>query len=249
MRWLIIDRPERRNAIPHPGWSDLREAFEQFESSQQRVLVLTGAGGNFCSGADLADDQVVGSLSSTSDNLAAMQRASGAVDALYRLSKPTIAAVDGYAVGGGMNLAIGCDVTVATTGARFAEIFVKRGITIDLGGTWLLPRLVGLARAREIALTGREVAGPEAFEMGMVARLVEPDELEARVTELAEELAAGAPLAQRMVKKAINDSTDMTFAQALAFEDQAQSMLLASEDFATALEAFREGGDPDFSGR
>jgi 2-(1,2-epoxy-1,2-dihydrophenyl)acetyl-CoA isomerase len=169
--------------------------------------------------------------------------------ALHRSPKPTIAAVDGVAVGAGMNLAIGCDIVVATTRARFSEIFVKRGLTIDFGGSWLLPRLVGLAKARELALTGRMVHAGEAEAIGLVTRVVEPGDLEPTVTEMAEELAAGAPLAQRFVKTALDRSSSMSFEQALAFEEQAQALLLGSEDVIEGAEAFFEDRPPDFQGR
>lgn len=171
-----------------------------------------------------------------------------AVLALHRLPKPTIAAVDGVAAGAGMNLAIGCDVVVATSGARFSEVFVKRGLALDAGGDWLLPRLVGLARAKDLALTGRVVGGTEAVDIGLAARLVEPDQLEEIVHELANELAAGAPLAQRFIKTGLSRSFDMSFEQVLAYEQQSQAALLASEDVREGVRAFLEGRTPDFSG-
>ena len=119
-----------------------------------------------------------------------------------------------------MNLAIGCDIVIATDGARFAELFVRRGLTIDFGGTWLLPRLVGLARARELALTGRMVGADEALAMGLVSRVVPAARLQDEASQLAEQLAAGPPLAQRFLKVALDRSTSMTFEQSLAFEDQ-----------------------------
>ena len=117
-----------------------------------------------------------------------------------------------------MNLALGCDIVVATPRARFAEIFVKRGLTLDFGGTWLLPRLVGMARARELALTGRVVEADEALELGLVSRIVDPEALEEAVAELAAELAEGAPLAQRLLKTGLSRSLEMTFEQSIAYE-------------------------------
>lgn len=154
MRWLTIDRPDRKNAIPFDGWSDLSAEFEAFEGSGQRVLVVTGAGGEFCAGADL-DPSRIDRMQSVEDRHARMKVVAAAALALHRLTKPTIAAVDGVAVGAGLNLALGCDVVVATNRARFSEIFVKRGLTVDFGGSWLLPRIVGLQRAKEMALIGR----------------------------------------------------------------------------------------------
>ncbi|MDH3425461.1 MAG: enoyl-CoA hydratase-related protein, partial [Acidimicrobiia bacterium] len=151
-------------------------------------------------------------------------------------------------VGAGMNLALGCDIVVASRTARFSEIFVRRGLTVDFGGTWLLPRLVGLATARELALTGRMVDGIEAKELGLVARVVEPDQLEPEALLLAEELAAGAPLAQRLIKTAMERSHGWTFEQALAYEDQAQAIAINSEDVIEGISAFVEKRPPEFRG-
>ncbi len=247
VRWLTLTAPGRKNAVPTTGWDEIAGAIDEFDASAQRVLVITGDGEDFCAGADLGGDRV--RSTSAADNTARMRPPNRAALALHRSPKPTIAAVDGVAVGAGMNLAIGCDIVVATTRARFSEIFVKRGLTIDFGGSWLLPRLVGLAKARELALTGRMVHAGEAEAIGLVTRVVEPGDLEATVTEIAEELAAGAPLAQRFVKTALDRSSSMSFEQALAFEEQAQALLLGSEDVIEGAEAFFEDRPPDFQGR
>jgi 2-(1,2-epoxy-1,2-dihydrophenyl)acetyl-CoA isomerase len=247
IRWLTLTAPGRKNAVPTTGWDEIADAIDEFDASERRVLVITGDGEDFCAGADLGGDRV--RSTSAADNTARMRLPNRAALALHRSPKPTIAAVDGVAVGAGMNLAIGCDIVVATTRARFSEIFVKRGLTIDFGGSWLLPRLVGLAKARELVLTGRMVHAGEAEAIGLVTRLVEPGDLEPTVTEIAEELAAGAPLAQRFIKTALDRSSAMTFEQALAFEEQAQALLLGSEDVIEGAEAFFEDRPPDFQGR
>jgi 2-(1,2-epoxy-1,2-dihydrophenyl)acetyl-CoA isomerase len=169
--------------------------------------------------------------------------------ALHRISKPTVAAVDGVAVGAGMNLALGCDIVIATERARFAEIFVNRGLTLDFGGTWLLPRLVGLARAREIALTGRMVGAEEALTIGLISAVVEHEGLADEAERVAVMLGAGAPLAQRFIKVALDRSSTMTFEQSLAFEGQAQATLLGSEDLFEGAAAFFQKRPPEFKGR
>ncbi len=247
VRWLTMSNPGRLNAIPPTAWPDLAAAFSDFEESEARVLVVRGADGNFCSGADMNRD--IADVPSAADNAVRMRRTNAAAIALHRLSKPTIAAVDGVAVGAGMNLALGCDIVIASERARFAEIFVKRGLTVDFGGTWLLPRLVGIARARELALTGRVVGADEALEIGLVSEVVPVGVLDARVTEIAESLAAGAPLAQSMIKRAMDRSSSMTFEQALSFEEQSQAILLASDDLAEGSSAFVEKRPPNFKGR
>ncbi len=247
VRWLTLSAPERKNAVPSTGWDEIADAIDDFATSEQRALVITGDGEDFCAGADLGGDRV--RSTSAADNTARMRLPNRAALSLHRVKKPTIAAVDGVAVGAGMNLAIGCDIVVATSRARFAEIFVKRGLTMDFGGTWLLPRLVGLARARELALTGRMVYADEAEDIGLVTRVVEAGELPEVASEIADELAAGAPLAQRFVKEALDRSSAMTFEQALAFEEQAQALLLGSEDVVEGAEAFFGDRPPEFRGR
>ncbi len=248
MRFLTLDRPERRNAIPPAGWGELEQRFGDFAASSQRVLVIRGAGSDFCSGADLASD-LGDALRSPVANVAQMRTTGAAATALHRLAKPTIAVVDGVAVGAGLNLALGCDIVIASDRARFSEIFTQRGLTLDFGGTWLLPRIVGMARARDLALTGRIIEATEALEMGLVARLVPVDELDAATTEVAGQLAAAAPLAVSMAKTALSRSSSMTFEQAIAYETQAQALLLASDDFAEAVRAFGEKRTPRFHGK
>lgn len=248
VRYLTLSQPERKNAVPDTGWNEIADALEGFADSNQRALVIRGADDNFCSGADL-NVGALDELRSPAVGHRYMQGPGRAATALHRLPKPTIAAVDGVAVGAGMNLAIGCDIVVATTRAQFAEVFVHRGLTLDFGGTWLLPRLVGMARARELALTGRIVEAAEALAIGLVARVVEVGELEAAVHELAEQLAAGAPLAQRFIKTGLSRSLDLTYEQAISYEDQAQAALLASDDLREGIRAFLEKRPAEFRGR
>ncbi len=242
-----MSNPGRKNAVPPDGWAELADAFSDFESSAQRVLVVAGADGDFCAGADM--NKTAELKPSAAANAARMRRTNSAATALHRLSKPTIAAVDGVAVGAGMNLAIGCDVVIATDRARFSEIFVKRGLTIDFGGTWLLPRLVGLARARELALTGRIVHADEALAIGLVSSVVPVDGLDDEVDDMAKCLAGGAPLAQAIVKRALDRSSAMTFEQALSFEEQAQAILLGSEDLIEGAASFVQKREPRFKGQ
>lgn len=247
VRTLTINNPDRRNAIAGTEWTKLADHLEAFEASSQRALIITGAGSDFCSGADLGGEQFADAT--IAERYSDMRHVGRAATALHRISKPTVAAVEGVAVGAGMNLALACDVVVASETARFSEIFVKRGLTVDFGGTWLLPRLVGLATARELALTGRMVSGTEAGELGLVATVVPPAELQSNAAQTAAELAAGAPLAQRFIKTALSRSFDFSFEQALAYEDQAQAILLSSEDVVEGVSAFLAKRDPEFKGR
>ena len=248
VRWLTIDRPERKNAVPMDGWADLRSAFEDFEGSGQRGLVITGAGGEFCAGADL-DPSRITDLQSVTSRHQRMKLVGSAAMALHRTTKPTIAAVDGVAVGAGMNLALGCDVVIASDRARFSEIFVKRGLTVDFGGSWLLPRVVGIQRAKELALSGRIVNADEALRIGLVIDVVSPDQLEDRAAELAESFLAGAPKAQMFIKQTFNGSFQESLADALGWEGQAQAVALGTDDAIEGILSFVEKRPPEWKDR
>lgn len=245
IRRIVLDRPERKNAVPAGGWADLARAFEEFEDSDDRVLIVTGAGGDFCAGADLADTGLPG----VADGHRRMKVVSRAAMALHRLTKPTIAAVDGVAVGAGMNLALGCDVVIASDRVRFSEIFVKRGLTVDFGGSWLLPRIVGLQRAKELALSGRIVEADEAVGIGLAVETVEPERLDERATEMAKSFLAGAPVGQMFAKQAINASFESSLADALSFEGQSQAIAFGTSDLVEGVSAFLEKRDPNWTGR
>jgi len=246
--WLTIDRPERKNAIPAEGWLMLAEAFLEFEAGSDRVMVITGAGGEFCAGAEL-DAERFGGAMSVGEAHRRMKWVERAATALHRTTKPTIAAVDGVAVGAGMNLAIGCDVVIASERARFSEIFVRRGLTVDFGGTWLLPRIVGLQRAKELALSGRIVDAHEAKELGIAIEVVPQDQLHARAGEVAASFLRGAPIGQMFAKQGLNASFESSFGESISWEGQSQSITLHTEDVVEGVAAFIEKRDPQWKGR
>lgn len=248
VRRVVIDRPDRKNAIPADGWPLLTEAFVDFENSDDRVLVITGAGGEFCAGADLDPDRFDGTLSIT-DGHRRMKVVERAATTLHRCTKPTIAAVDGVAVGAGMNLALGCDVVIASDRARFAEIFVRRGLTVDFGGTWLLPRIVGLQRAKELALSGRIVDATEALTMGLCIEVVPASDLEERANQLAVSFLAGAPIAQMFAKQGIDAAFESSFAESISWEGQSQSIAFGTEDVIEGVAAFLQKRDPEWKGK
>lgn len=247
VRWLWLNRPFRKNAIPPQGWRDLQEAIADCERSDQRVLVISGRGGDFCAGADL--DPSAGPRSrGVVDAQRRMKMVGDTALALRRLTKPTVAAVDGVAVGAGMSLALGCDVVIATHRARFSAIFVRRGLGLDMGLTWLLPRLAGPQFAKEIALSGRMVSAPEALERGLVWAVVDPGALEERAAEVAEGFLAGAPVAQMFIKQGLDRSWELSLEEATAWEGQSQSICLGTEDHREGVAAFLEKRPPRFRG-
>lgn len=242
---ITINRPRVKNALNGEAWNLLDEALTAAaDDAEVRVVVLTGAGGDFCAGADLADRS-----GRPSHPLPNMHRVNRIAQGIHDMPKPTIAKVDGVAVGAGMNLAIGCDLVVATPRARFCEIFAKRGLSLDLGGSWLLPKLVGMRQAQRLALLTDFVQGEEAKEIGLVTYVVEPDKLDAYVAELADKLLAGPPVALAQNKQLLNQAVDLTLAQALQNEARAQTVNQGGEDPLAAREAFVNKTEPNFTGR
>jgi 2-(1,2-epoxy-1,2-dihydrophenyl)acetyl-CoA isomerase len=242
---VTLHRPEKKNAIDGPMWNELSAVFREVaESDSDRVLVLTGSGDAFCAGADLSPD-----AGETRHQLDRMHHFGWVGLALHEIPKPTIAKVNGVAVGAGLNLALGCDLIVAGESARFSEIFVKRGLAIDLGGSWLLPRLVGLHKAKELALLGDMLDAKEAERIGIVNRVVPDAQLDAFVAGWAERLAAGPPLALQLTKRMLGMGMAISLSEALHQEAMAQSVTGASEDTAEALRAFFKKREPRFKGR
>jgi 2-(1,2-epoxy-1,2-dihydrophenyl)acetyl-CoA isomerase len=246
---LTVNRPARKNAVTPAMWREMMEIFEEIARRRDdRVLVITGAGDAFCSGADLVAAGDDGGPGGAGASLASMRFVGGAALRLHELTIPTVAAVNGVAAGAGCNLALGCDLIVASDRARFSEIFTKRGLALDFGGSWLLPRLVGLHRAKELAFLAEIIDAHEAERIGLVNRVVPHDDLDKEVDALAHRLAAMPPLQLAIVKRQLNDSLGRSMAEALEFENVAQSLMFTSRDTAEAVLAFIEKREPKFTG-
>lgn len=241
---VTLNRPEKQNAADAAMWRELRHTFDEIaDRPEDRVMILTGAGGAFCSGADL------GSPRDLTDPRALMGRVSDAALALHRLPKPSIAKVRGVAAGAGCNMALGCDLIVASEEARFCEIFSRRGLSLDFGGSWVLPRLVGLPRAKELSFFGDMVPADEAGRIGLVNRVVAAGEIDAFVDGWARRLAAGPPVALSMTKELLDRAFDVSFPQALEAEARCQTINFSTADFAEGAAAFIERRPPRFEGR
>jgi len=242
---LTINRPHVRNAISIGMWEQLQRIFQEVnENEADRVLVITGAGGHFCSGADLSETAGVDRHA-----LTAMNQVNAAAIALHEVTKPTIAKVAGDAVGAGMNLALGCNLIVAGERARFCEIFSRRALSVDFAGTWLLPRLVGLHKAMELALLGDMVPASEAAAIGLVNRVLPDEELDDFVDGWATRLAQGPPLALQMTKRMIASASSLSLAEALSWEATAQALNFSSQDTREGVAAFLQKRAPNFRGR
>ena len=245
---VTMNRPARKNAANGRMWHELLDVFEEVSANRDdRVMVLTGAGGDFCSGADLGEGNNVAGR--PGDPYLVQMRALGDVALrLHRLPKPTIAKVGGVAAGAGMSLAIGCDLVVASDTARFSQIFTRRGLSVDFGSTWLLPRLIGLHRAKELAFFADILTAEEAASFGLVNRVVPDADLDAFVDDWAARLAEGPTLALSMTKTLLNHSMAVSMDQALEDEARAQAANLATRDTREALTAFAERRPPVFEG-
>ncbi|MFM8992895.1 MAG: enoyl-CoA hydratase [Actinomycetota bacterium] len=243
---VTINRPQRKNAVTGDMWAQLAETFRSLSAdSDVRCVVITGAGGEFCSGADLSARSASGKQV---HQLAAMRHVNDAALSLHRMPQPTIAKVRGVAVGAGCNMALGCDLVVASETARFSEIFANRGLSVDFGGSWLLPRRVGLHRAKELALFGDIVSAADARELGLVNRVLPDGELDAFVDGWAKRLAAGPPIALALTKRMLNNAMNVTMEEALDDEGAAQTVNFGTKDTLEAMEAFMQKREPKFKG-
>jgi enoyl-CoA hydratase/carnithine racemase len=246
---VTMNRPERKNAANGMMWRELQVVLEDVATDRAvRVMVLTGAGGAFCSGADLSDPADVAGRPGD-PYLVQMRALSDLALRLHRLPKPTIAKVGGVAAGAGMSMALGCDLVVASESARFSQIFAKRGLSIDFGASWLLPRLIGLHRAKELAFFADILSAAEAESFGLVNRVVPDDELDVFVDDWAGRLAEGPTLALSMSKTLLNNSLGVSMDQALEDEARAQATNFGTRDTREALTAFVERRSPSFEGR
>ena len=246
---VTLNRPERKNAGNAQMWRELIDTFRGVAHDPDvRVVVLTGAGGAFCSGADIADPSGV-SGNPQDPHIVRMRFFGEVMLALHDIPKPTIAKIRGIAAGAGLSLALGCDLTVAAEDARLSEIFAKRGLSVDGGSSWLLPRLVGLHRAKELAFFADILSAKEAVEIGLINRVVPDAELDAFVEDWARRLAQGPPLALAMTKELLDNAGSVTMAQALQDEARCQTVNFSSEDTVEAMRAFRDKREPQFKGR
>ncbi|TVT47519.1 enoyl-CoA hydratase [Amycolatopsis rhizosphaerae] len=241
---ITLNRPHRKNALDEETWAALHEAIRAVGGDPEvRVVVVTGAGGDFCAGADLSGDR------EGRHPLARMRWINEIALSLHELDKPTIAKVDGVAVGAGWNLALGCDLVVATPRARFSQIFAQRGLSLDFGGSWLLPKLVGMQQAKRLALLAEFIDAEEAARLGLVTWVRPESELDTFVADLAVRLAALPPVALAQSKSLLHQGADSTLREALENEARAQAVNFATEDAPAAFRAFLTKSDAVYTGR
>jgi len=251
---ITLDRPDAKNALTVEMRDDLVSAVRRCRADAGvRALLLTGTGDAFCAGMDLGASTVSKAGAADFDPRSTAEALRVGVQTLVRelweLDKPTVAAVNGVAVGPGAHIALACDFVVVHERSRFLWSFARWGLVVDAGGAYLLPRLVGLARARAMVMLGDGATGPEAVEQGLAYRCVAPDDLDREATELAARLAAGPTRALGLSKVLLNRSFETDLGTALDLEGAYQSLATASTDLAEGMTAFREKRDPRFTGR
>ena len=249
---IVIDRPERKGSLDPSAVRAIVEALEAAATDDSlRAVLLTSTGDDFCAGADWVATNAAGGEKPRAGSIqrrTAVQ-AHRLIALLLELQLPVVCAVRGWAAGLGCQLALAADFTVATEDSRFWLPFTKRGFTPDSGATWLVPRLVGVARAKELLLLGRPVSGADAAAWGMIHRAVPADGLDAAVDELVTELLGSATVAVGLTKRCIHAGLDRGIVEAMEHEALALELSSRTADFREGLAAFKERRDAAFEGR
>jgi enoyl-CoA hydratase/carnithine racemase len=247
---LTLNRPERKNPLTFESYAELRNLFRALmQATDVKAVVLTGAGGNFCSGGDV--HEIIGPLTKmTMPELLEFTRMTGdLVKAMRLCPQPIIAAVDGICAGAGAMMALAADMRLGTAQAKTAFLFTRVGLAgADMGACALLPRLIGQGRASELLFTGRAMGAQEGLQWGFFNALLEPQELLGHAQKLAHELASGPTFAHSMTKTMLHQEWAMTLDQAIEAEAQAQAICMQTQDFKRAYDAFSNKQKPVFKG-
>ncbi|MEK0418618.1 MAG: hypothetical protein RI949_2624 [Pseudomonadota bacterium] len=234
---LTLNRPEARNALSEAMVNDLESALRDVEAGREiRAVVLTGAGGAFCSGGDVRGMKERMANTDPEARRLRMRRQHRLVKLIHDLERPVIAAVDGVAFGAGFSLALLCDMVVASTRARFCMAFGRIGLIPDYGALYTLPRLVGMARAKELLFSAREVDAQEAQSLGLVLEVVPPEQLMSRAMALSQGVSSASPAAVGMTKNALNRSLGMELHAVLDLEAQGQAMASLTDYHTNAIQ-------------
>lgn len=230
---ITMNRPKVLNAMTVEMFHLLQEAIHEAATNENvEIVVLRGAGGNFCSGADLS---VLGSMSTREQANESLNIINSFISELHQLPKPVIAVIEGVAVGAGLNFALHADFVIATSDAVIQEPFVHIGLTTDFGGTYLLPRLVGMAQAKRLGMLGEKISGTEAERIGLIYKAVEKDQLEEEVSKLLAALQKLPSQAVVKTKEGLAKSQAFSLEEALAWEKESQPGLILHPDFRTLV--------------
>jgi 2-(1,2-epoxy-1,2-dihydrophenyl)acetyl-CoA isomerase len=243
---VTLNRPDAMNATTDEMYQELQELIGRIAADRDvSCVILTGAGRGFCAGAD---------LKARKDDMTPLQRRArhrwilkDILEPLYRLEKPVIAAVNGAAAGAGFNIALACDFIIASEQASFIQAFARVGLVPDLGGLYLLGRVIGINKAKELCFTARKVLPDEAKALGIVNHVVPHDRLLDEARAIAAKITAGSPTALAMTKTLLDKSTNSTLDQMLEYETYAQTVAYLTPEYEEGVQAFREKRAPDFA--
>jgi enoyl-CoA hydratase/carnithine racemase len=248
---LTLDRPDTLNSLTFDVYAELRDTFRALEDEKEvRAVVITGAGRGFCSGGSVHD--IIGPLfeMDAAERMRFTRMTGALIGAIRALRKPVVAAVNGVAAGAGAVIALACDFRVMAESAKIAFLFVKVGLAgADMGAAWLLPQVIGLARANELLMLGDAVPAARALEIGLTNQVVPVDKVVSEAQTLAARLARGPSFALGMTKEMLNREPTMSLEEALEAEAQAQQICMDTRDFREAYEAFVAKREPRFEGR
>jgi enoyl-CoA hydratase/carnithine racemase len=251
---VTLDKPEAKNACSGDMWVAIGAAFKEISFSGARAVVLTGAGGDFCAGADLGASNGGGRGGGGGGGrggifLDAMRVLSDVVLAVHSCPVPVVAKVDGVCVGAGLGLALAADMTWCSDRARFSVIYAKRGLSLDFGTSWLLRQRIGVHKAKELAFTAEMMSASRALDVGLVNTVVPADELDSAVAAVVDTIAGGPPIALSMTKRQLDNAGSSSLAEALESEALGQNVNINTADMGEALTAYMEKRRPDFKGR
>lgn len=246
---VTLNRPENKNAFNFAVIKELGDHFQRLTLDDTvRAVILTGTGKSFCTGADLnSPDNRPDIVLPVGMRLTA-QWYSRVIESIMNLEKPVIGAINGVAAGAGCNLALACDILIASGTARFIQVFARRGLIADMGGTFFLPRLIGLARAKELMFSADEIDAQRALELGLISQVVPENELMPAAMELAQRLAHGPTRAIGMMKNMLNRSFESDLTSALEREAAMQGIAVSTSDVKEGIISFFEKRPPDFTG-
>ncbi|MBM3414083.1 MAG: 2-(1,2-epoxy-1,2-dihydrophenyl)acetyl-CoA isomerase [Bacteroidetes bacterium] len=242
---ITLNRPEKFNAINREMALQLQAALDQCTDNSCRAVLITGAGKAFCAGQDL--DEAIDPHGPGMERIL-KEHYNPLITQIRSLQKPVVAAVNGVAAGAGANLALSCDLCIASDSATFIQAFSKIGLVPDSGGSFFLPRLVGWQRAAGLMMLGEKITGAEALQMGLIWKTVVAEQLQEEAMALVKQLAAMPTRALALIKEQLNQSATHNLAQQLALEDQLQQQAAASDDFKEGVTAFLEKRKPVFKG-